>query len=47
MKRDHKLILGGALGGVAGCTFALGAWVLALALLVAGAVLITGLGSEH
>lgn len=44
MTRDHKLILGGALGGVAGCTFALGAWALALALLVAGVVLITGAG---
>ena len=44
MKRDHKLILGGVGFGISGCTFALGAWALALALLVAGVVLITGDG---
>jgi hypothetical protein len=44
MTRDHKLILGGAGLGISGCTFALGAWALALALLVAGVVLIMGAG---
>lgn len=44
MTRDHKLILGGALGGIAGATFALGLWLIAAGLLGAGAVLIAGAG---
>lgn len=44
MKRDHKLILGGAFGGIAGCLVAMGAFALAGALLVSGWLLIDWAG---
>ena len=44
MKRDHKLILGGALGGIAGCVFALGLYLIAVGLLVSGGLLVAEAG---
>ena len=44
MTRDHKLILGGALGGIAGCVFALGLYLIAVGLLVSGGLLVAGAG---
>ena len=44
MKRDHKLILGGALGGIAGCVFALGLYLMAVGLLLCGGLLIAEAG---
>ena len=46
MTRDHKLILGGALGGIAGCVFALGLYVLAASLCCATAAVIGWAGRE-
>ena len=42
MTRDHKLILGGALAGIAGCTFALGLYLIAVGFLACGGLLIAG-----
>lgn len=44
MKRDHKLILGGALAGTAGCVLAMGAFALGAALAVSAWLLIDWAG---
>lgn len=44
MTRDHKLILGGALAGIAGCVTVMGLFPLAFALGVSGCLLIDWAG---
>lgn len=46
MTRDHKLILGGALFGAAGCVLTMGAIALGAALAVAGVVVIRAAGER-